>query len=145
MIQKCDKCGKRIGFNEAYISITYNLQTEQYDIAQQENYIDIQHSEVVMIFCGNCGNQHNAHKMKEAIDLQKVTYQRLPPQGTEHFEYGTKAHADFLKKEMALQPEFEFLRYPRWLQSRLRKMTKEQNCTYREIYDDLEDLIKAFT
>lgn len=145
MFQKCDKCGKGIGFNETYVSITYNLQSKQHDIAQQEDYIDIEHSEIVMIFCGNCGNQHNARSMQEAISLQKVTYQQLPPQGMEHLEYGTEAHFDFLQKEMALQPNFEFLRYPRWLRSHLERIAEENNISYQEAYDDIEDLLKAFT
>ena len=77
MFQKCDECGKGIGFNEAYVSINYNLQKQSHNIATQQNVIDIKHSEVVMVFCGNCGNQHNARMMTEAIALKQVVYQEI--------------------------------------------------------------------
>jgi len=69
-LYNCDKCGKDIGLNEGYVSITYNVEMLKKDMKTLQDHIVVAQSDLVMVLCGRCGNQHQASAMGEALKLK---------------------------------------------------------------------------
>lgn len=82
-LYNCDKCNAPIGLNEGYIAITYNVEMMKHDTVTLQDTIHVKHSELVLVLCGKCGNQHQALSIKEAMALKRASLNKIKPEKIE--------------------------------------------------------------
>ena len=80
ILYNCDKCNKPISLNEAHITINYNVEMKKHNPVILKDEVNVAHSQLVLVLCGKCGNQHYANNVADALQLKKTVYQEIPPE-----------------------------------------------------------------
>ncbi len=65
----CDKCKKRIYPGNGYVSLNYNIENLNHDVARNSYSIGVISSENVLTLCGTCGNRFNAAMARQVLGL----------------------------------------------------------------------------
>lgn len=64
---ECFKCKASINYDEAYISITRNIEQANINIFHNRDEIEIIDSEELISLCRGCGSQFNANNIVQII------------------------------------------------------------------------------
>ncbi len=66
----CEICEKRIPRGAAYVCISKNIEQYDVDIVDDDDKVEVIHSEGLITMCGGCGNHFNDELL---ISLIKMT------------------------------------------------------------------------
>lgn len=63
----CEICKKEIRKGNAYVSITKNIEQVEHNVINNEEEIEVIHSETLITLCGTCGNRFDESSFVQLI------------------------------------------------------------------------------
>lgn len=65
----CEICQKRIPRGAAYVCISKNIEQYEVDIVDDEDKVEVIHSEGLITMCGGCGNRFDDELLVRLIQM----------------------------------------------------------------------------